>query len=276
MTEDDIARARAAYLRDGATVLRGVLDAEWIDRMRDAIERVIAAPSESAVEYTPQGQSGRYVGDFFVWMRDPDFADFVLRSPLPALARAMMGSQVSRLFYDQLLVKEPGTREHTPWHQDLPYWPVRGEQVLSLWIPFDPVTIATGAVQYARGSHLEKKLYAPRAFSADSGFGALYAKMGLEPAPDEAALRKRYEIVCWETEPGDVLVHHPLTFHFSAGNLSPVVRRRALAVRYLGDDARWDARPGTFVEKDTIRNGLIEPMAFADGDVPESANFPVC
>jgi ectoine hydroxylase-related dioxygenase (phytanoyl-CoA dioxygenase family) len=276
MDQNAIEAARAAYRRDGATVLRGVLDSAWIERTRVAVERAIAAPSDASVEYTPQGRQGRYVGDFFVWMRDSDLAALMLESPLPALARAIMESHESRLFYDQLLVKEPQTEEHTPWHQDLPYWPVRGEQILSIWVGLDPVTIENGAVQYARGSHLEGKLYAPRAFSATSGFGELYAQMGLDPAPDEAALRERYEIIAFETEPGDVIVHHPLTFHFSAGNLSHDTRRRAVAIRYLGDDARWDARPGTFMDKDSVRNMLREPVTLADGDPLCAPNFPRC
>lgn len=276
MDQNAIDAARTAYRRDGAAVVRGVLDAAWIDRMRTAVDRAIAAPSSAAVEYTPQDKQGRYVGDFFVWMRDPDFAALMLDSPLPALARAIMDSRESRLFYDQLLVKEPGTQEQTPWHQDLPYWPVRGEQILSIWVGLDPVTIESGAVQYARASHLEGKLYAPRAFSSTSGFGELYAKMGLEPAPDEAALRERYDVIAFETEPGDVIVHHPLTFHFSAGNLSREVRRRAIAIRYLGDDARWDARPGTFIDKDSVRAMLREPVTLEDGDPLCEPNFPRC
>ena len=30
------------------------------------------------------------------------------------------------LFYDQAFIKEPGTREVTQWHQDLPFWPALG------------------------------------------------------------------------------------------------------------------------------------------------------
>lgn len=268
--------ARSAYVRDGAAVIRGALAPEWIERMRDAVERVIARPSASAVEYTANDRPGRYVGDFFVWMRDPTFADFVLRSPLPMLAKAIMQSREVRLFYDQLLVKEPQTAEETPWHQDLPYWPVRGEDVLSMWVALDPVTINSGAVQYARGSHHENILYAPRAFSQDSGFAQLYAAAGLPPSPDGAAIRDRYELISWDTAPGDVIVHHPLIFHYSAGNASLDTRRRAIAVRYLGDDAVWDARPGTFLDKESVRNGLLAPLDHQAGEGLDGPNFPLC
>ncbi len=128
----DIDLIRSAYLRDGAAVVRNVLDQSWIARMRDAVERIIGAPSPAAVEYTPSNASGRYVGDFFMWMRDQDFAGLMLESPLPRLAADVLQSREIRLFYDQLLVKEPRTAEETPWHQDLPYWPVRGNDILSI------------------------------------------------------------------------------------------------------------------------------------------------
>ena len=28
------------------------------------------------------------------------------------------------VFYDQLRIKEPGTVKRTPWHHDMPYWPL--------------------------------------------------------------------------------------------------------------------------------------------------------
>ncbi len=64
-----------------------------------------------------------------------------------------MGVDKVWFFYDQLLVKEPNTAEPTPWHQDGPYWPLRGEQVMSIWVPFDHATRETGVVTYVKGSH---------------------------------------------------------------------------------------------------------------------------
>jgi ectoine hydroxylase-related dioxygenase (phytanoyl-CoA dioxygenase family) len=224
--------------------------------------------------YEGGGKAGRYVGDFFVWMRDADFRDFVLQSPLPEIAAGLMGSRRVNLFYDHLLVKEPRTEAHTPWHQDLPYWPVRGADVLSLWVPLDPVGLDNGAVQYVRGSHKCGQMYAPTAFGKDSGFAQIYEKMGLPPFPDMVPILAESDLISWDTDVGDIIVHHPLTFHFAGGNASLTERRRAVAVRYLGDDARYDNRPGTFVEKDSIRDGLFEPIRYSDGDPFGGKNFP--
>ncbi len=270
----DISQAEIdAYNRDGAAVLRGVLDMEWIGIMRKAIDRILAAPGPAAIEYTPAEKPGRYYGDFFLWRRDPDFRALMMGSPMPQIAARVMGSEAVHFFYDQLLVKEPGTAEPTPWHQDLPYWPVRGNDILSVWIPFDPASIESGVVEYLKGSHTWGKMYAPATFGKNTGFAEIYAKLGLEPVPDIEAQRDRHDIVHWDVEPGDVIIHHPLTLHYASGNASSTGRRRGLALRYLGDDAVYDARPGTFMDNPKIL-GLLPGFDFADGERLVSDLFP--
>ena len=68
-----------------------------------------------------------------------------------------------RLFHEHVLVKEPGTLEPTPWHHDQPYYFVDGTQIVSLWIPLDPVPRRT-CVEYVAGSHRWGKWYTPKRF----------------------------------------------------------------------------------------------------------------
>lgn len=269
---DVTAREIEDYQRDGAVVLRDILQPAWLERMRDAVDRGLTRPGKISEEYAKDG--GRYLGDMFMWLRDADFRALALESPLPEIARQVMASASVTFFYDQLLVKEPMTPTQTPWHQDLPYWPLRGEQILSLWIGCDPVPAEAGAMRYVKGSHRAGVMYAPRAFDAASGFDDVYAKSGLPPFPDMDAMLKDAELLVCEVEPGDIIVHHPLTFHWSPGNLSRHLRRRALALRYVGDDARFDARAGTFMEDPRLVGLLPEPVACRDGDRLDSANFP--
>lgn len=238
-----------AYQRDGAIVLRGVLSGQWISRMQVAIDNLMNNPMDTAVEFTPEGKEGRYFGDMFVWLRDPDFRALFLESPLGRLAADLMQSSEARVLYDQLLVKEPNTEEITPWHQDLPYWPVQGEQIISFWCGFDPVSLDSGGVVYLRGSHRWNKFYAPDTFGANEKTDAIFEEVfnvNLEKVPDIDSHLDDYELLSWDMQPGDVLVHHPLTLHSSSGNFSTDIRRRGLALRYIGDDASYDDREGTF------------------------------
>lgn len=263
----------SAYEENGAHVLRGVLPREWIAVMREAVERILDNPGAASLEYTPKGKKGRYYGDFFLWRRDPDFRAFMMESPMPEIAAQVMDATCLNFFYDQLLVKEPGTAEPTPWHQDLSYWPVRGNDVISVWVPFDAANEESGVVVYVKGSHKWGKLFAPSTFGDKSGFADVYAKGGLEPLPDIEAQRDKYEILSWEMTPGDVLIHHPLTLHYAAGNKSKTGRRRGLALRYLGDDVTFDSRPGTFLENKKVMD-TIPPVTLNDGDVFSGELFP--
>lgn len=264
---------KSAYARDGAVILRGLVAPDWIERMRAAVDRVLAAPGKGAVEYA-QGE-GRFLGDFLLWMRDSDFEAFALFSPLPEIAHALLGSEKVRLFYDQLLVKEPNTKEETPWHQDLPYWPLRGDDILSLWVPFDTVTAESGAMRYIKGSHRPGILYAPTPFGKSSGFAGLLSAAQLPPFPEKETFLPTADILVCDMAPGDVIAHHPLVFHWSPGNLHSTMRRRALALRYVGDHAAFDEGAANFLAHPNLAPQLREPLSYKTGDRPGGANFPL-
>ena len=69
----------------------------------------------------------------FMWRWDPDFREFALDSPLPGVGATLLGADRVSLFYDQAFIKEPGTQSATDWHQDLPFWPALGNDIVSLW-----------------------------------------------------------------------------------------------------------------------------------------------
>ena len=144
-TDEDVAR----YRSDGAICLRGAFSAEWIERLRRAVDDDIAAPGPMMRLNTPQGAPGRFFVDFQLWQRHPAARDFVHDSPAAEIARRLMRTREVVYYHDHLLVKEPGTRERTPWHHDQPYYPIDGEQIVSLWLPLDPVDRGT-CVEYVK------------------------------------------------------------------------------------------------------------------------------
>ena len=260
-----------AFERDGAVILRDVIEPHWIDRMRGAVDTVLAQPTAMASELATE-PGGRFYGDFFLWRHNVEFRRFIFESPLAEIAARMMRSTRVNFFYEQLLVKEPGTSARTPWHQDLPYWCVDGWQIVSIWVPFDLATPHNGVVTYVRGSHLWGKMFRPRSFGAMPR-KADEENAGMEEAPDIDARPQDYEFVTGVLQPGDVFVHHALTLHGAPGNASGSERRRALATRWTGDDARFLNRPGNF-----LRGEKFAPLAqfapAADGDRLDSELFP--
>ena len=145
----------------------------------------------------------------------------------------MRASRVN-VFYDHLMVKEPGAISRTPWHQDLNYWPVEGEQVCSVWIAFDYVDRSNGAMEFVAGSHRTGRRFQPFDFRNTDAVET----DEFEPLPDVDAHRDAFRILTWDLEPGDAVVFSALTLHGASGNETRDRRRRALSIRYTGDDAR--------------------------------------
>ena len=269
----NIDKIKHDYNINGVTVIRNAIDSHWIKEMQTAIDTILANPGLASIEYTPKENTGRYYGDFFLWRRNKSFKNFAFQSNLPELASKILDSKYINFFYDQLLVKEPKTIEPTPWHHDLPYWPIRGNHIISFWVGFDKVTKNTGAVKYIKGSHKWNKFFAPASFGKDTKFDDIYKEMELEPMPDINSNLEDYELLSWDVNPGDIIVHHPLVIHGSSGNFSSDTRRRGLALRYIGDDVTWDDRPGTFITNENVKS-ILPLLNFKNGQSLNSDLFP--
>ncbi len=230
------------FREDGAVCLRGVFGMDWIERLRRAVDADMATPGPMVRINTAQGSPGLFFVDFQLWQRHADCRAFVFDSPAAALAARLMGSKTVNWYHDHLLVKEPGTQEPTPWHHDQPYYPIEGRDLVSFWLPLDPVSRDT-CVEYIRGSHRWGRWFLPKFFRKEAEFTAQDPRF--EPIPDFSAEREQHEFLGWDMEPGDLIAFHSLTVHGAPGNRSVTRRRRAWATRWLGDDARYAERIGT-------------------------------
>ncbi len=253
----------AAFAADGVVCLRAALDVAAVEAMAGPVEqaltstavadlsemgRVLEAAGERVVRDdtgandTGATGTGAFASGVDHWREQSTFADFACRSALPRLVAGLLQSAELWLYEDSVLVKEPGAREHTVWHQDLGYFHVDGEQLATTWCPLDAVTPETGAVRYVIGSHRWTSTYRPNLFVSPM---AIPGTAG-EDVPDVDALAAagECEIVTFSTAPGDVVVHHARTLHAAGPNTSGTTRRRAISVRYCGDDARTLVRAG--------------------------------
>jgi ectoine hydroxylase-related dioxygenase (phytanoyl-CoA dioxygenase family) len=220
-----------AFQRDGALRIRGAFSAEDVALVERGIERNLASLSPRAIVASRPDDPGLFVEDFCNWQAIPEYEEFIRRSPAAAIASQLMGSRRVRFFHDHLLVKEPGTHQRTPWHQDQPYYNIDGRQTCSMWMPVDPVDRET-TVEFVAGSHLGPWLM-PRTFMDHQA--RWFPEGSLAELPDIEANRPAFTILAWELEPGDAVFFHMLVLH-CAGPVSGRGRRRALSLRFLGDD----------------------------------------
>lgn len=229
-----------AFQRDGAICLRQLLTQDEIDLLREGIEVNLAHPSPRGKVASSQDDPGSFFQDFCNWQEIDQYRQFIQNSPVGEAAGWLMNSSTSRLYHDHLLVKEPYTRQRTPWHQDQPYYNVDGRQNCSMWISVDPVA-RESTLEFVAGSHLGPWLM-PRSFKENQA--KWFPEGTLADLPDIEADRKKHRILGWEIEPGDVVCFHMLTMH-GAGGVAENKRRRVFSVRFLGDDMRHTPRPWT-------------------------------
>jgi len=253
------------FQTDGAVALRGVLDAQWLNKIATAIEDDIKNPGPFYHGY--DSDEGLFHGNLRLWESHPAFHDICLNSYLPAIAKEFLRSKKINLLYDQLFVKESRMSQRTRWHNDQPYWPISGEQVVSIWIALDLTTNENGRVEFIRGSHKWQRWFQPEPFGKTETITEYEKNPAYEDIPDIEADRDSYEIVSWDLNPGDVYVFHAMTVHGSGGNLLHDRRRRGYTVRYTGDDVVYDQRIGT--------SPPLHCDALSDGDPLDCDRYPL-
>lgn len=223
------------FRSEGVTVIRGVLDEDWLDRLAQAVADNMASPGPYGKNHAETG--GAYFGDYVNWQRFETYRAIADEGPLGELAGELMGAREVKLFHEHVLVKEPGNSSATPWHQDMPYYCLDGERTVSLWVPLDPVGKAE-SLNFLAGSHRGKKTYMPRRFKTLQPLEGDVTDYAAFPDidPDDPAIRS------FAVDPGDVLAFDFHTLHDAPANPTDR-RRRAVSFRFVGEGTRYVARP---------------------------------
>ena len=261
MSDDTVHR----FATDGAIVLRGALEQRWIDLLAEGVEYNRTHPSAWSHWYTSADEAVGFWSDYVTWPDVEPYRRVVFESGLAEIAGQLMQSETVRFFHEHVLVKEPGATEPTPWHHDDPYYGVDGMQNVSMWIALDEVPAECGLC-FVSGSHRWGRRFVPRRFIDQSPYGA--ADERFELLPDDDELVGDHAVSAWDVEPGDVLAFHYRTLHRAPGN-HLATRRRAVSLRWLGDDARFGVRPWT-TSPPFEANGLVE-----GGPLDDDPRFPL-
>jgi ectoine hydroxylase-related dioxygenase (phytanoyl-CoA dioxygenase family) len=231
------AEDRAAFARDGAVCIRGLFSPQEIAATARGIERNLGSPSTRSKVASAADDPGYFFQDFCNWQRIAEYRELIFNSRAASAAAQLMGATTVRLHHDHLLVKEPRTRQRTPWHQDQPYYNIDGHMSASMWFPIDPVP-RESSLEFVAGSHRGPWLM-PRAFLDHQA--RWFPEGSLTELPDIEANRAAFPIIAWALEPGDAIFFHMLALHGAPG-VAGGGRRRVLSVRFIGDDIRHAPR----------------------------------
>jgi len=126
-------------------------------------------------------------------------------------------------------IKEPFSPATVGWHQDAYYWPMAPHNTVTVWLAFDDVDEANGAMKVIPGTHL-RGLIKHKRCEATTSVLTLELEDGTVSESDAVQL-------CLKA--GEVSLHDDRAVHGSPANPSP--RRRAgLTIRYSGTNVRND------------------------------------
>jgi ectoine hydroxylase-related dioxygenase (phytanoyl-CoA dioxygenase family) len=125
------------------------------------------------------------------------------------------------------IVKEPGSRSHVSWHQDLTYWGFNSDDQVSMWLALSPASAQSGCMRMIPGSH--KQGMVAHETTADETNVLLQGQTVRDVREEDAVL-------C-PLEPGEASFHHGWTLHASMPNRSDD-RRIGLNVQYFATHVR--------------------------------------
>ena len=140
---------------------------------------------------------------------------------------ALIGPDI--LLWDSAyVIKEPGGGKKVSWHQDLTYWGLSSDRLVTAWIALSPATLESGCMQFWPGSHRNGKIAHRDGPSEDNI---------LHRGQTVAAEIPEDEKTAAELRPGEASLHHGWLMHGSGPNSSSD-RRIGLTLQYLAPSVK--------------------------------------
>lgn len=172
---------------------------------------------------------------------------------------ALIGPDI--LLWDSAyVIKEPGNNKKVSWHQDLTYWGLSSDQLVTAWIALSPATPESGCMQFWPGSHRKGRI-AHRDSPAEDNI--LHRGQTVEAEIPEEALFTA------ALRPGQASLHHGWLMHGSGPNRSGD-RRIGLTLQYLAPSVKqlFTDREGATLLRGQDRYGhfVKEPVFARDFD----------
>jgi len=224
------------YENFGVIIIKDLFK-DWIEPLRLGFQKVLDNPSIHGRENVSDN-NGRFFEDYCNWERIKEFKDCIFESPAAKIVSEATSSQSSQIFHEHIFIKEAGTHKETPWHQDMPYYCVNGNDTGSFWIPLDNVDEKNN-LQLIMGSHKWPKLVRPTKWSNNqSWYSDVSSFMDLPNIDDY-----KNDILIPELNLGDAVLFNFKIVHGSSGNKT-TKSRRAFSMRFIGDDVRYIDRGG--------------------------------
>lgn len=238
-----------SYRRDGLVIPEYRLPAEQLDRLRAALDTLLAENTHVRPEQLISAHISRGGGEktrgqdaFLEFAHDPNILDMVEQ----VIGRDLI------LWGFQVFCKPAGTGFEVPWHQDGRYWPIRPLATCTVWVALDDSTPENGCMRYIPGSHRNGHVYQHRRDTRPD----LALDLVLDDGEVDIATARDVAL-----RPGMMSLHDVYLVHGSNPNRSGK-RRAGMAMRYMPATSLFD-------------RAMYAPTTTANGLTVDYTNRPI-
>ena len=162
-------------------------------------------------------------------------------------------------------IKEAQTPTYVGWHQDLQYWGLDNDELVSVWVALSPATIESGCMRVMPGSH-KQLLPHTETYHGDNM---------LTRGQEITTLDDETKTVSMPLKPGQASFHNVKSAHGSGPNASDD-RRIGISMHYMPTHtkqmlSKWDS--AALVRGQDLYNNFVHtPVPACDFD-PEAVAF---
>ncbi|CAN0498985.1 unnamed protein product [Laminaria digitata] len=253
LTEDH----RQAFRRDGFVKLSDVLSPGAVARLRRELVGLLCQTFGVGAD---DRTNDRFLSLEMMWLENAVIAKYVLSPRIAQISADLLGVKSVRLYHDNALSKGPGCGR-TPWHYDDHHFPLETNDVVTAWIPAQPIPVEMGPLAFAKplGVFDYVKNIAFNKFDTSYDRQVAEAFRSNNVAIEDGAFAM-----------GEVSFHHNLSFHTAAANRT-TQSRVVLANTYFADGAR-------VVDEPTMVSGDWQKFipGSGPGELAASKFNPVC
>ena len=243
-----------SFLRDGFIRLPNILSPGAVVRLRKELTSLL---NEA---FKKNNTNNRFLSLEMMWLENAIIRQYVLSPRIAKISADLLKVKRVRLYHDNTLSKEPGCGR-TPWHYDDHHFPLATNDVVTAWIPAQPVPKAMGPLSFAKPLNIFNLVKNITFNKNDTSYDKNVTKIFKEN--NVAVDNKPFEM-------GEASFHHNLCFH-TAGNNRTSQSRIVLANTYFADGAR-------VIEKPTMVSGDWQKFipGVEPGEIAASDLNPVC
>ena len=245
------------FNKDGFIKLPNVLSPGAVAKLRYELMHLLNKSFDVSLEVSA---NKRFLSLEMMWLNDTLIRKYVLSSRIAKICADLLGVKSVRLYHDNVLAKEPGCGR-TPWHCDDHHFPLATSDVVTAWIPAQPISAEMGPLAFAKPLSVFELVKNINFNKFDTSYDKQITK---------AFQSNNVLIEDGPFEMGEVSFHHNLCYHTAAANTTTCTRV-VLANTFFADGAR-------VVDQPTMVSGDWQKFlpGVGPGEIAASELNPVC